>query len=65
MGIDCATSASQKLAQVPIGAHTSGPAISNGRVFVGTGDGFALFYGYSAPGSIVSLGAGCDHDDDD
>lgn len=53
------------LAQVPIGANTSGPAISGGRVFVGTGDSFALFYGNPGPGSIVSLGAGCDHDDDE
>lgn len=53
------------LAQVPIGAHTSGPSVSGGRVFVGTGDTFGLFYGYVAPGSIVSLGAGCDHDDDE
>lgn len=59
------TSNGAALAQVPIGAHTSGPAISNGRVFVGTGDSFGIFYGYSAPGSIVSLGAGCDHDDDE
>lgn len=54
-----------QLAQVPLGAHTSGPSVSGGRVFVGTGDGFSLFYGYEAPGSIVSLGAGCDHDDDE
>jgi polyvinyl alcohol dehydrogenase (cytochrome) len=51
------------LAQVAIGAHTSGPSVSGGRVFVGTGDSFGLFYGYTATGSIVSLGAGCDHDD--
>lgn len=53
------------LAQVPIGAHTSGPSISGGRVFVGTGDSFSLFYGNPGPGSVVSLGAGCDHDDDE
>jgi polyvinyl alcohol dehydrogenase (cytochrome) len=53
------------LAQVQIGAHTSGPSVSGGRVFVGTGDGFSIFSGAQVPGSIVSLGAGCDHDDDE
>jgi polyvinyl alcohol dehydrogenase (cytochrome) len=53
------------LAQVQIGANSSGPSVSGGRVFVGTGDGFSLFYGYPAPGSIVSLGAGADHDDEE
>ncbi len=53
------------LAQVDIGAHTSGPAISGGRVFVGTGDGFSALQGTTAPGSIVSLAASCDHDDDE
>lgn len=53
------------LAQVAIGAHTSGPSISGGRVFVGTGDGFGATQGFPGPGSIVSLGASCDHDDDE
>lgn len=55
----------QGLAAVPIGAHTSGPAVSGGRVFVGTGDSFSLFSGNPGPGSIVALAAGCDHDDEE
>lgn len=51
------------LARLPIGANTSGPAIAGGRVFVGTGNGFGLLQGAPGSGSIVSLGAGCDHDD--
>ncbi len=53
------------LARVPIGANTSGPAIAGGRVFVGTGNGFGLLQGSAEPGSIVSLGVGCDEEDDD
>ncbi|MFO0588396.1 MAG: PQQ-binding-like beta-propeller repeat protein [Polyangiaceae bacterium] len=49
----------QTLARLAIGAATSGPSVSSGRVFVGTGNGLALFTGGLGPGSVVALGAGC------
>lgn len=45
------------LAQVAIGISDSGPAVSRGQVYVGTGDAIAVaFVGASSPGSIVALG---------
>lgn len=45
------------LRQVPIGISESGPAVSRGQVYVGTGDAIAVaFVGASSPGSIVALG---------
>jgi polyvinyl alcohol dehydrogenase (cytochrome) len=57
------------LAQLALGAHTSGPSISKGRVFLGTGDSIShFFFGVPTPGSIVALGvpgqaAACENDD--
>lgn len=59
------------LAQLAFGAHTSGPSVSDGRVYVGAGDSISyFFFGVPTPGSIVALGvpgqaAACDDDDDD
>ena len=44
------------LAAIPIGAATSGPSIAGGQVFVGTGNGFALYQGSAGSGSVVALG---------
>jgi polyvinyl alcohol dehydrogenase (cytochrome) len=45
------------LKQVSIGAHTSGPAVTGGRVYVGTGDSISqFFFGIPTTGSIVALG---------
>lgn len=60
-----------QLARLAINANTSGPAISDGHVYVGTGNGIGYFSGELEPGSIVSLGAppylhnNCDDDDGD
>lgn len=44
------------LKQLPIGANTSGPSVSDGQVYVGTGDAFAYSYGFPVTGAIVALG---------
>src|SRR5262249_48280899 len=44
------------LKQLSIGAYTSGPSISDGHIYVGTGDAFGFLYGFPATGSIVALG---------
>jgi polyvinyl alcohol dehydrogenase (cytochrome) len=54
--LDAATGA--MLAAPAVGISDSGPSISNGRVFVGTGDPTSLAFGIvqSATGSIAALG---------
>src|SRR5262249_53721609 len=55
--LDAATG--QELATVVTGGQVSGPAISRGQLYLGTGDGFGLFLDPLAampPGSIVALG---------
>lgn len=45
------------VAQVPVGISNSGPSVSRGQIYVGTGDAVAVaFAGASSPGSIVALG---------
>lgn len=60
------------LKKLPINANTSGPAIDDGHVYVGTGNAIGYFSGVLEPGNIVSLTAPhshghneCDTDDDD
>jgi polyvinyl alcohol dehydrogenase (cytochrome) len=55
--LDAATGA--VLAQVPSGGFTSGPAVSRGQIYLGTGDAAFTFLDPSRPilpGSIVALG---------
>jgi polyvinyl alcohol dehydrogenase (cytochrome) len=45
------------LAAIAVGASESGPSVSRGQVYVGTGDAIAAaFEGASSPGSITALG---------
>ncbi|MFI5307200.1 MAG: PQQ-binding-like beta-propeller repeat protein [Polyangiales bacterium] len=47
------------LAQISLGTQssTSGPSVSHGRVYVGTGDAIAAGFGYGVgPGSITAMG---------
>jgi outer membrane protein assembly factor BamB len=53
------------LAAVGINGSASGPSVSGGRVYVGTGDVFANLFGPNVPASILALGANNASYDDD
>jgi hypothetical protein len=55
LALDARTGASLLATPINIGWGVSGPSVSRGRVYVGTGTAFA-FPGFSTPASIVALG---------
>jgi polyvinyl alcohol dehydrogenase (cytochrome) len=50
------SAATALLAKIQTGDTFSGPAISQGRIYEGTGNSLGYFYGYPLTGSITSLG---------
>ncbi len=46
------------LAQLLVGGEDSGPAISNGQIFVGQGEILGQGFNFNTPGGIVALGLG-------